>query len=110
MRGRDPKHNLITALTLFDTLDAAPWRQTVATELRRQGLPVPRRASTSGELTQAERQIAELATEGLTNREIAARLSYSTKTVQAYLSRAYEKLGVHSRVELTRVLTTGNDR
>jgi DNA-binding CsgD family transcriptional regulator/tetratricopeptide (TPR) repeat protein len=110
MRGTDPKHNLITALTLFDTLDAAPWRQTVATELRRQGLPVPRRASTSGELTQAERQIAELATEGLTNREIAARLSYSTKTVQAYLSRAYEKLGVHSRVELTRVLTTGNDR
>jgi DNA-binding CsgD family transcriptional regulator/tetratricopeptide (TPR) repeat protein len=109
-RGTDPKHNLVTALSLFDSLDASPWRQRVATELRRQGLPVPRRASTSGELTQSERQIAELATEGLTNREIAAQLSYSTKTVQAYLSRVYEKLGVHSRVELTRVLTASGDR
>jgi DNA-binding CsgD family transcriptional regulator len=103
-RGVDPKANLNAAMSLFDRLEAAPWRQKVAAELRRQRLPVPRQASTSGELTPSELQIAQLATEGLTNREIAARLSYSIKTVQAYLSRAYEKLGVHSRVELTRVL------
>ncbi len=103
-RDVDPDEHLPVALTLFDKLEAMPWRRSVATELRRHGLPVPRRSNPPGELTEAERAIALLVAEGLKNREIATRLCYSVKTVQAYLSRVYEKLGVRSRVELTRVL------
>ncbi|MEU4250004.1 AAA family ATPase [Amycolatopsis sp. NPDC026612] len=50
--------------------------------------------------TPAEQQVAELATAGLTNRQIAERLYLSEKTVEAHLSRAYRKLGVRSRTQL----------
>jgi len=50
--------------------------------------------------TPAERQAAELAATGLTNRQIAVRLFLSEKTVEAHLSRAYRKLGVRSRTQL----------
>jgi DNA-binding CsgD family transcriptional regulator len=103
-RGPDARTQLLEALALFDELDAIPWRQRVARELRRQGLPVPRRGNSSRRLTASEEQIARLVAEGLSNREIAAELAYSIKTVQAYLSRVYTKVGVRSRVELTRLL------
>jgi DNA-binding CsgD family transcriptional regulator len=103
-RERDAREHLNAALVLVDRLDAAPWRQRIAREMRRQGLTVPRRSTTAGELTESEQQIALLVAEGLKNREIADELCYSIKTVQTYLSRVYEKLGVRSRVELTRVL------
>jgi DNA-binding NarL/FixJ family response regulator len=77
--------------------------------MRRQGLPVPRRATTSRQLTGSEEQIARLVADGLSNREIARELSYSVKTVQAYLSRVYTKVGVRSRVELTRLLHEQRD-
>jgi DNA-binding CsgD family transcriptional regulator len=50
--------------------------------------------------TPAERQVAELAATGLTNRQIAEQLFLSEKTVEAHLSRAYRKLGVRSRTQL----------
>lgn len=50
--------------------------------------------------TPAERQVAELAATGLTNRQIAEQLFLSQKTVEAHLSRAYRKLGVRSRTQL----------
>ncbi|HEX3786608.1 MAG TPA: LuxR C-terminal-related transcriptional regulator [Pseudonocardiaceae bacterium] len=51
--------------------------------------------------TPAERQVAQLAANGLTNRQIAERLFLSEKTVEANLSRAYRKVGVKSRTQLT---------
>ena len=51
-------------------------------------------------LTPAERSAGELATAGLTNRQIAEQLFLSEKTVEAHLSRAYRKLGVRSRTQL----------
>jgi DNA-binding CsgD family transcriptional regulator len=45
--------------------------------------------------------VADLAAQGLTNREIAARLFLSVNTVQAYLKRIYRELGVRSRTELS---------
>jgi DNA-binding CsgD family transcriptional regulator/energy-coupling factor transporter ATP-binding protein EcfA2 len=54
------------------------------------------------ELTAAERRTAELAAEGLTNREIASRLLLAEKTVEMQLSRVYRKLGIRSRKELGR--------
>lgn len=50
--------------------------------------------------TPAEREVAELATSGMTNRQIAERLYLSQKTVEAHLSRAYRKVGVRSRTQL----------
>jgi DNA-binding CsgD family transcriptional regulator len=50
--------------------------------------------------TPSERQVAQLAAIGLTNRQIAERLFLSEKTIEAHLSRAYRKLGVRSRTQL----------
>ena len=54
------------------------------------------------DLTPTERRVADLAAEGLSNRDVAASLYISAKTVEAHLSRIYRKLGIHSRAELGR--------
>ena len=55
-------------------------------------------------LTKRELEISLLAGEGATNREIAARLFLSPKTVELHLGRVYRKLGIRSRTELARAL------
>ena len=60
----------------------------------------PLRLKGTKNLTSREAEVADLVAEGLRNHEIADRLSLSTHTVKNYLYRAYEKLGVSSRVEL----------
>ena len=55
-------------------------------------------------LTAAERRVAELAAQGRTNREVAAALFLSERTVESHLTRVYAKLGVRSRTELSRSL------
>ena len=65
------------------------------------GTPIPRPAPEGvSEFTPSERQVARLAADGLTNRQIAENLFVSEKTVEAHLSRAYRKLGVKSRTQL----------
>jgi ATP/maltotriose-dependent transcriptional regulator MalT len=66
----------------------------------------PRRQATFGwgSLTDAELRVASLAAEGLTNQAIAERLYLSPHTINTHLRHAFNKLGVHSRVGLTRVL------
>jgi sigma-54 dependent transcriptional regulator, acetoin dehydrogenase operon transcriptional activator AcoR len=56
-------------------------------------------------LTESERSVADLVAEGLTNREAATRLFLSHHTVDAHLRHIYRKLGIRSRVELTRVVS-----
>ena len=51
-------------------------------------------------LTATERRVAEMVASGLTNREVAAQLFISPKTVEANLSKIYSKYGVRSRTEL----------
>jgi DNA-binding NarL/FixJ family response regulator len=51
-------------------------------------------------LTPSEQRVAELAASGMTNRDVAATLFISPKTVEHNLARAYRKLGIHSRAEL----------
>jgi len=53
-------------------------------------------------LSGREREVAELVTERLTNREIAQRLVLSEKTIERHMSRIFVKLGVSSRVEVAR--------
>ncbi len=84
---------------MFAGLGAVTWAERAAAELRR----VPLRRGSAG-LTATEQRVAGLAAAGLTNREIAARASISTKTVEANLTRVYAKLGVHSRAQLSRLL------
>ena len=73
--------------------------------MRRHGVRVPaRRGADRFALSHAERRVAELVGQGLTNRAIAERLAYSVKTIEAYLSRIYAKTACSNRVELTRYL------
>jgi DNA-binding CsgD family transcriptional regulator len=58
-------------------------------------------------LTPTEATVAGLVAEGRTNREVAARLVLSEKTVESHLSRIYRKLGVRSRAELAHRYPTG---
>jgi DNA-binding NarL/FixJ family response regulator len=56
------------------------------------------------ELTPQELQVATLAAAGLSNKQAAARLFLSVKTIDAHLHRAYRKLGIRSRAELAPIL------
>ena len=62
------------------------------------------RAAPAGGLTPAERRVAELAAAGLSNKQIAARLSVSAATVDTHLRGVYAKLGIRSRTQLARRL------
>lgn len=90
------RESLRRALELFDALGAPLWAERAAAELAR----VAGRPIAGGGLTETERRIAELAAEGLANREIAARLFVTVRTVEANLTRVYAKLGVRSRAAL----------
>lgn len=69
-------------------------------ELKAGGLHQPRDMRDSAELTPQEEAVTVLVAKGLSNREVAAELYVSPKTVQYHLSRVYAKLGVRSRSEL----------
>jgi DNA-binding CsgD family transcriptional regulator len=96
---RAARESLTAAIAAFGDLSAALWAERARTELARLG---GRRAADRDELTETERRIAELAAEGRPNREIAAALFVSERTVESNLTRAYRKLGVRSRTELAR--------
>jgi DNA-binding NarL/FixJ family response regulator len=61
------------------------------------------------QLTAQEAQVAQLAMDGLSNPQIAARLFISTRTVQYHLGKVFAKLGIDSRGQLHRVLPSGPD-
>jgi DNA-binding NarL/FixJ family response regulator len=58
-------------------------------------------------LTPTEQRIAELVAEGRSNKEVAAAMFVTAKTVETNLSRIYAKLGIHSRTELARRIADG---
>lgn len=94
------RERFTAALELCDDLGAAPWAERAAAELGR----LPGRRPRTTELTATESRVAELVAEGLSNKDVAARLFVTVRTVEANLSRVYAKLGVRSRTELTRKL------
>ena len=84
-------------------LGARPWAERARIELRATGEHLRRRDPTTAErLTPQELQITLLVAEGLTNRDVGARLFLSPKTVEFHLTRIYRKLEIHSRSELVR--------
>jgi DNA-binding NarL/FixJ family response regulator len=88
----------------FARMGADAWRRRAERLMRQLGIRVPSPPATpgAGGLSGRERQILDLLGEGLTNREIAARLVISEKTVGRHLENIYVKLGVHSRLQAVR--------
>jgi DNA-binding CsgD family transcriptional regulator len=95
------------AQQVFAGLGAIPWWQRAELELTAAGgrdrTPSQVTAGTD-ELTPQELQVSRLVAAGRSNAEAATALFLSRKTVEAHLTRAYRKLGVRSRTELTRSL------
>jgi DNA-binding NarL/FixJ family response regulator len=100
---------LVEAIEAFHSLGAA-WDVARARHtLRKHGLLAPHRRGRKGygnELSPRERQVAQLAYEGLSNREIGLALFLSPKTVERYLGSAMRKIGVTSRTELPERLSS----
>lgn len=105
-RAAEARPMLGGALEIFQRLGAQPWAERAAAELRAAGAPVSLpTASPAAELTSQERQIAELAAQGLTNRDIAALLHLSPRTVGYHLHKVFPKLGIRSRGQLRDALS-----
>ena len=95
-RRREARETLEEALAIFERIGAALWAERARGELKR----ISGRAATPGALTPAEERVAALVAEGKTNREVAAALFLSDRTVEGHLSRIFGKLGIRHRAEL----------
>jgi DNA-binding CsgD family transcriptional regulator len=101
-RRREARETLEEALSTFERIGAALWAERARGELKR----ISGRAATPGALTPAEERVAALVAEGKTNREVAATLYLSDRTVEGHLSRIFGKLGIRHRAELAGALQT----
>ncbi|WP_245974222.1 AAA family ATPase [Thermomonospora umbrina] len=102
-RKAEARAHLNDALGTFDRLGMRPWAERVRAELTATGARLPDERPVPGAaagLTPQELQIVRLAAKGLSNRDIAAQLFLSHRTVGYHLYKAYPKLGVTSRREL----------
>jgi DNA-binding CsgD family transcriptional regulator len=86
----------------FERLGARAWAAQAENELRAAG--ARRRRSRSDVLTPQELRVAAAVRQGASNREIAAQLFLSPKTIEFHLRQIYRKLGVHSRTQLVAAL------
>jgi DNA-binding CsgD family transcriptional regulator len=103
-RPRLARAQLHPALETFELLGARPWEERARAELRASGERLrSRKPAAHEQLTPQELQVSLGAAEGLTNKEIGARLFLSPKTVEFHLGRAYRKLDVRSRAELIKL-------
>src|SRR5262249_7545708 len=94
------------AAAAFDELGSPGWAGHARSELERVGA---RRRAPSGELTPTERRVAELAGQGLANKEIARTLVVSVSTVEFHLTNTYAKRGVRWRPELAARLAASTE-
>jgi DNA-binding NarL/FixJ family response regulator len=105
-RRREARDQLRTALEAFERMSATPWEGRARAELRATGVTVRRRQEPEGltQLTPQQNQIARLVAEGASNKEVAAQLFLSTRTVDYHLRNVFIKLGITSRAELARIV------
>jgi DNA-binding CsgD family transcriptional regulator len=95
-RRADARAVLTDAQAAFERLGAPCWAERAADERARLG----GRAPSGNRLTASESRVAELVASGLSNKEVAAELVVTARTVEAHLSKIYAKLGVRSRAAL----------
>ena len=104
-RRLDAREQLRIAHDLFTSMGMEAFAERARTELQATGEHVRRHTTeTRDDLTAQERQIAELARDGLSNPEIGARLFLSPRTVEWHLRHVFGKLGIRSRRELAHAL------
>ncbi|MFI6946072.1 LuxR C-terminal-related transcriptional regulator [Streptomyces sp. NPDC050422] len=108
-RTREARGPLRDALVAFERCGARAWTDRASGELRAAGEAVEGPATAGGTdpltaLTPQQQRIARCVAEGATNREVALRLSVSTRTVDHHLRNVFAALGVRSRTELARLL------
>ncbi|GAA0490147.1 transcriptional regulator [Paractinoplanes deccanensis] len=106
-RPLEARAQLCTALRALEAMGSGPHAEIARTELAAAGEgadPVPAAGDPLGRLSPQQRQIVQLAARGLRNREIAAQLRVSPRTVGTHLYNAYPKLGVSGRRELGSLL------
>ena len=101
-RRREARTTLEEALAVFEGIGAAHWAERARAELKR----ISGRAATPGALTPAEERVAVLVAEGKTNREVAAALYLSGRTVEGHLAHIFGKLGIRHRTEVAPALTS----
>jgi DNA-binding CsgD family transcriptional regulator len=102
-KRREARTLLRAAMAGFEHVGAAPWAQRASVELRATGESVGRRDENAApRLTPQELQIARLVADGRSNKDIAAQLFLSHRTVEYHLSKVFTKLGIGSRMELMR--------
>jgi DNA-binding CsgD family transcriptional regulator len=99
-RRGEARSVLTEALELFDVLGAPLWAERASAELAR----IPGRAPVARDLSETERRVAELVASGLANKEVAAKMFVTVRTIEGNLTRIYSKLGVRSRTELAAML------
>ena len=108
-RRVDAREHLRAAIENFEALGAAPWAERARAELRATGETARKRdASTLAELTPQELQVARFVGEGLSNKEVAAQLFLSPRTIDAHLRNVFAKLGLTSRTQLARLELSGD--
>lgn len=106
-RSAESRVVLQAAREVFDALGASAWSERARQELRAGGTSSPRQDPTVvDQLTSTELRVAQLAAQGLTNRQIGQRLYVSPRTVSTHLQRMFPKLGVTSRGELAAMLSS----
>ncbi|MBI2684439.1 MAG: helix-turn-helix transcriptional regulator [Actinobacteria bacterium] len=107
-RRTDGRGRLEHALSEFEAMGATGFSRRAQAELRASGVRLRATPEAKdGELTGQEFQVARLAATGQSNREIAAALFISPKTVEMHLTRVYRKLGLRSRAALARHAAEG---
>jgi DNA-binding NarL/FixJ family response regulator len=100
-RRLDAREHLRTAHEFFRDAGVEAFAERARLELEATGERARKRAvDTLDELTPQETQVARLAAQGETNRQIAARLFISASTVEYHMRKAFRKLDVKSRVQL----------
>ncbi|HMD56955.1 MAG TPA: LuxR C-terminal-related transcriptional regulator [Solirubrobacteraceae bacterium] len=110
-RRRDSREELRTALELFESMGAEAFAERARVELLATGEHARKRAPQDREeLTPQEIQVARLASEGASNREIAAQLFISSSTVAYHLRKVFRKLSVSNRTQLAHSLPPQSPR
>jgi DNA-binding CsgD family transcriptional regulator len=107
-KRREAREHLRAAMVTFEQLGAGPWEERARSELRATGETARKRdPSTLGDLTPQELQIARLVASGARNREVAAQLFLSPRTIDYHLRKVFMKLGISSRAELAKMELAG---
>ncbi|MDQ7905716.1 LuxR family transcriptional regulator [Phytohabitans sp. ZYX-F-186] len=124
-RGRGHRPDLVETYLAVGALaaEARPWlrqayeacaglpaphlRSRVVALMRERDVPVPRARPHRAGLSTVERQVVEMIRDGRTNRQIAAALRISEKTVENHLTRLFARTGCRSRVELAAASLSG---